>query len=428
MDASTLWYPIEKARAAGGLVARRYPLPAKVDDVFATPWQACVATVELNNALTAIHLDGPDAPALQPVMRDYADIVNTGAHLYPRRAWPGVIAYAGRRRMHVIDVSPVTPDKPGDPKERARAYFLTGFLDENVRSFAALGPQRFLGLIAKPGKRREPLRLLTLDVTGGARRLLGERSIPPESLAHVSGPDIFVYDRQSVTPMNHQLQEVQHALPDVLMLLDEPAVLPRPVDWVDPRPPALREREQEQGLAGEGESEHARILEPIKELIVHPRAPLAIVVTVRSGGDAMWVVTWPDPLRPRAQAVTFAREIRWLEWSPEGDWLRFSSYTANAKAGPEDALFAMAVRLDRLFHPDHAPRDEDGHILPAMPLDPPRMLQFGERGPPRLRSLAWTNRPTGLVASTGKALHRWDLGAPPGLEASSDGDPKCPGQ
>lgn len=410
MDPSRLWYPIDEARAADGQVARRHLLPAQVNGVFATPWPACVGTIELNNGLTAIRLDGPDAPTLQVVMRDYANIVNTGSQLYPRQAWPGVVAYAGRRRAHVLDVSPVTADNPGDPKERARAYFLAGRFDEQVISFEALGPTRYLSMVAKSGMGREPLRLLTLEVQGGSPSLMGERSIPADAFVHVCGPGMFVYDRQSIVPMTHQLQDIQHALPGVLMLLDEPAVLPRPVDWVDPRPPALRAREPE----GEGEEgqDHARMLEPIEELLVHPRAPLAVLVTERAGGNAMWLISWPDPMRPQVEAVTFAREISGLEWSPEADWLRFSSYTANAKAGPDQALFAMGVRLDRLYHPDHAPRDEDGLIVPTLPLDPPRMLLLGEGSPPSLRSLAWLNRPAGLVASTGEALHRWDLSRP----------------
>lgn len=362
----TIDFSLDAARRDRALAARRLALPAAIESVFATPWPASVGTLELNNALTALRLRGAGVE-VDVIARDYADVVNTGAELFC--AWPQaeLVAYAGRRRMHLVDLSGDAP--------AVRSYFLTGLMDELVRGFAALAVQgrRYLALLGRLDAHDAPLRLVTLDLGGGEPEALGELTIAQTASVQPCEDAIVVYDAHEVRVLDHRLQPRTHALLDALARLAEPRL-----------------------LDADGPT--------IEELVLHPALPLAFVVA-RDGGDALlWLLSWHDPLRPLAQRITRAPELASLALSPDGDWLRFYAYSPGAGGS---GLYAARIVPARL---GLSVRDEDGEEHPAVAVDP--LLHLArDAAAAELMSLSWTHGPTGIVACDRVALDYWELPA-----------------
>ena len=351
-------FSLELARQRNTLAARRHDLPAPIEAVMPVPWPASVGTLELNNALTRLRLDAGGL-VIEEILRDYVDIVSTGAELYA--TWPqnDVVAYAGRRRLHVIDVS--------GPAPVALGYFLTGLLEEVVRGFSPLGMsgRRYLAILARPGDLGAPLRVVSLDYGGGQPRQLGEIAVATTNLVKVGWDHVLVYDAQALRVFDHALQPVAHPLVDALARLERPSI---------------------------GEVEEIELLGDL---------PLAAISTDRG---ELWLVSWPDPLQPAAQLVARSREIMGLSQSPDAGWLRFSGFEI-VREGEGVSTYAAQIRPERI---GVVVRDEDGEERLALALDPPRCLTRPDGAGPVV-SMAWIDRPTGLVACDRLGLDHWEL-------------------
>lgn len=350
---------------ARSCAAGRHSLPHAIERIFAVPRPLTVGTLELGNALVYAGLDA-DPARLETAVSSYATVVSTGTEIFAPTPLGGRIAYAGQRRLHLVDPRAARVDR----------HFLTGNLQEVVGGFAPVGDSgdRYLARIIRPGRRRDPARLLVLDVSGDDPSVIGERSVPTSQRFHVCGETIVLYDDHELRACDASLQPTSHPLVATVGATAIGSV-----------------------LSASGDA--------IQELVVHPRAPMAMVVTAapRSrGASTLWWVCWHEIDRPWALPVLRGRGLRGLALSPDLEWLRLSGYRDGASPGvePSDA-FVIRLRVE------HLPAFAERRTGAVLPLDPPwRLTAEDGPAPPWL---AWME-PTAVVGCGGDVLWRWDLG------------------
>jgi|GEM_PF-1465065 len=353
-------YSLKNLREHPGSV---YSLPEKIQniglaDLFAIPVHNAVGTNAMHNAITSISFNGK-SPKFDVIRQDFLKYVSGGDLSFLEQFSNSIIAYAQSRRFVVFDVH----------TGKFRTYIIAPGIKQGITKVALYDAPNVLFIFdIEEFDKDSPVPIADYTLAKiDARAELVDKDIQiilpnePERLkAHyllekkvetrkkqwlIHNKQIFIYYGNTIEVLDSDFKTSTHPLQSAFKNIQ---------DYVG----------------------------DIKNLLIHPTLPLAILIDRQSklnGKYNVWAILWDEKGAHQSYLLFDKYTTKNPTFSPDGQWLLYSI---------SGSLYAAAV--DPLLQQ---------HIGPPIKLGSPSAIS----------GYAWIHEPQAFVVSTGYELYRWDI-------------------